>query len=344
MQLNSRPFTIFLTCIATLVVVTSTRGQTTSDASPIYPQPYRQSDDASVTPVPPIPQPVYRNPYTSTLAHPEKDEARKKQAAKAEHLRRAAEHLTAAGKTQLAERLIKEAMLEEKLGQICKLQAEVEELRGTVSTEPTVILNVKIMELQTTKMRELGLDFQTADGRDIAQFNGETLIEVGEYNGLIEALREHNLVKVLAEPTIATVSGRPASFQSGGEFPIVVPESPGNQSIEYRQFGTRVDCLAKVLDDGRIRVELHPEVTEIDASRSVVIQDNSVPGLRTRAVDTAVVMDAGQTLVLSGLNQRRPKDADDSDSFEETALLVTVTADLGEPVKQAKKKGASIRR
>jgi pilus assembly protein CpaC len=123
--------------------------------------------------------------------------------------------------------------------------------------------------------------------------------------GFLEALRQYNLVKVLAEPTLVTVSGRPASFSSGGEFPIIVPQSLGTVSIEYRQFGTRVDFVPIVLGNGRVRLEVRPQVSEIDPARSVSIANTSVPGLRTRWVDTAVEMNAGQTLALAGLIQNQ---------------------------------------
>jgi pilus assembly protein CpaC len=236
----------------------------------------------------------------------------------------------AAGKPELAKRIAREALLEAKLRQIRKLQAEVEELRATTTIDQTITLHVKFMELQLTKMRQLGLDFQTAKGIGFEQIPGDALVQLGELSGLIKALREHGLVKVLAEPTLVTVSGRPATFQSGGEFPIVVPQSQGNQSVEYIQFGTRVDCVAEVLDSGRIRLELRPSVSEIDTSRSVMIHRTMVPGLRRHQVDTAVEMDAGQTLVLSGLRQVRPQRAGDSAEIEETALLVTITANLGD--------------
>ena len=125
------------------------------------------------------------------------------------------------------------------------------------------------------------------------------------FYGFIDALRQNDLIKVLAEPQMVTVSGRPASFNSGGEFPIIVPQSLGTVSIEYRQYGTRVDFVPIVLGNGNIRLEVRPQVSEIDPSRSVVINSVSVPALRTRWVDTAVEMKAGQTLALAGLIQHR---------------------------------------
>ena len=157
------------------------------------------------------------------------------------------------------------------------------------------------------------------------------LAKADAIDGLIEALRKDNLAKVLAEPTLVTVSGRPASFQSGGEIPIIVPQSGGNAVVEYRQTGTRVDCVGTVLKTGRIRLELTSTISEVDPSRSIIVQEVSVPGLRTRKVDTAVEMDAGQTIVLCGMVQKCPTEESDSDANQEKTLLVAVTVHLVDP-------------
>lgn len=193
----------------------------------------------------------------------------------------------------------------------------------------TVLLHTKVMEVSRTKLRSLGVDWAWFNGNDgvVQGVSGliqrytlspnsvttgfqETLAfgivnQSSQFLGFVEALRQHNLVKLLAEPTLVTTSGRPASFNSGGEFPIIVPQSLGTVSIEYRQFGTRVDFVPLVLGNGNLRLEVRPMVSEIDPSRSVTIQNVTVPGLRTRWVDTAVEMRAGQTLALAGLIQTR---------------------------------------
>ena len=311
MRLKGQSFAILLTCITPLVVVPKISAQTNSNAPEAGAEPRDESAGAAVSRVLPKPEPSCAHPYTNTrpyvntVAHSECDEVEAQESDKVAHLRRAAQHLKAAGKPELARKVAREALLEAKLEKIRKLQAEVKELRTKTATDQAVVLQVKIMELQVSKMRELGLDFQTAEGIGFQQLTGGPLIKLEVINGLIEALRKHELVKVLAEPSLVTVSGRPATFQSGGEFPITVPQSLGTQTVEYRQFGTRLDCLVDELDNGRIRLELRATVSEIDTSRSVMIQHTSVPGLRTRQIDTAVELDAGQTIVLSGMTQAR---------------------------------------
>ncbi len=198
----------------------------------------------------------------------------------------------------------------------------------TIGGVQQVLLKTKVMEVSRTKLRSAGFDWTYFDGSDFVVQSVSGLVAGGatagsfaatggdtvrfgivdgnhSFNGFIEALRQNDLIKVLAEPTLVTVSGRPASFNSGGEFPIIVPQSLGTVSIEYRQYGTRVDFVPIVLGNGNLRLEVRPQVSEIDPSRSVVINSVSVPALRTRWVDTAVEMKAGQTLALAGLIQTR---------------------------------------
>jgi len=198
----------------------------------------------------------------------------------------------------------------------------------TIGGVQQILLKTKVMEVSRTKLRQAGFDWAYLDGEDFVfqtvsgLLSGGTgageLIATGQdtvrfgivdgnraFYGLIDALRQNDLIKVMAEPQMVTVSGRPASFNSGGEFPIIVPQSLGTVSIEYRQYGTRVDFVPIVLGNGNLRLEVRPQVSEIDPSRSVVINSVSVPALRTRWVDTAVEMKAGQTLALAGLIQQR---------------------------------------
>jgi pilus assembly protein CpaC len=209
----------------------------------------------------------------------------------------------------------------------------------TVGGVHQVLLHVKAMEVSRTKLRRLGIDWQlfaddaiirsTISGllssvtRGIAEtpagstwgytegLSGSPTFAFGVLNGpeaffgFIEALRDDNLMKVLAEPTLVTVSGRPAYFQVGGEIPLLIPQGLGQVSIQYKKYGTQVDFVPIVLGNGRIRLEVRPRVSEIDSTRSVVLDSLVIPGLRVREVDTGVEMMAGQTLAIAGLVQNR---------------------------------------
>ena len=188
-----------------------------------------------------------------------------------------------------------------------------------------VMLHVKVMEVSRTKLRRLGVDFAalsssgfvtssisgmiTSTTGAAATASGDTLrfgiVENSSFFGFLDALRQNDLLKILAEPTLVAVSGRPASFLVGGEFPILVPQSLGTVSIEFRRFGTEIDFVPLVLGNGNIRLEVRPRVSEIDNTRGITLNGVTVPSLFVREVNTGVEMKAGQTLALAGLVQTR---------------------------------------
>jgi pilus assembly protein CpaC len=190
----------------------------------------------------------------------------------------------------------------------------------------TIMLHTQVMEVSRTKLRQLGIDWAADFGTDtISQSIAGTLsapVEgvrttandtmrfgiVDNGNGFfaaIRALQDRNLVKLMADPTVVALDGRPASFNSGGEFPILIPAGNGVVGVDFREFGTRLDFVAKVRGDGRIWLEVRPTISEIDSARGVNIDGTSIPGLRSRFVETAVELRAGQTLALAGLLQTR---------------------------------------
>jgi len=190
----------------------------------------------------------------------------------------------------------------------------------------TIMLQTQVMEVSRTKLQSLGIDWSLGFGNDFVTQSASGLLQAGQmtptllgtetlkfgivdnsnaFFGLIRMLRQKNLAKVMADPTVVAIDGRPASFNSGGEFPILVPAGLGQVGIEFREFGTRLDFVAKVRGDSRIWLEVRPTISEIDPGRSVVINGTSIPGIRSRFVDTAVELRAGQTLALAGLLQIR---------------------------------------
>jgi pilus assembly protein CpaC len=190
----------------------------------------------------------------------------------------------------------------------------------------TVLLHVKVLEVSRTKLRQLGIDWATIFSGDYLVSSVNGLVDAAsvaaggavagggtvqfalsrggdQFSGFIQALRANNLAKLLAEPTLVTISGRPASFNSGGQIPVPASAGLGTTTVRYREFGTTVDFVPIVLGNGKIRLEIRPEITEI--ARDLADPNTGVPGMRSRRVDTGVEMKAGQTLALAGLIQRR---------------------------------------
>jgi len=117
----------------------------------------------------------------------------------------------------------------------------------------------------------------------------------------INALRQNNLLRVLAEPNLVAISGQTATFRVGGEFAYPVPQRDGVPSVEFKDFGVQLAFSPTVLADQRIRMRIMPEVSEPDDTIGTVIQNTSVPGKAERRLETVVEVGNGQTLALAGL-------------------------------------------
>ncbi|PAY21215.1 histidine kinase [Rhodopirellula sp. SM50] len=176
-----------------------------------------------------------------------------------------------------------------------------------------VLLHTRIMEVSRTKLRELGVDWDWAgDTRSFTSYpaaisasDATNIFQGEEFNAFISALRQQDLVKYLAEPTVIATHGRPARFTVGGRIPFIVPSGQGQVTVSYEEYGTSVDFLPFVVGPGRIRLEVRPEVKEPDESRSLVIAGANVIAFSQRYVETAVELQAGQTFAIAGLLQSR---------------------------------------
>jgi pilus assembly protein CpaC len=200
----------------------------------------------------------------------------------------------------------------------------------TVGGVQKVLLHVKVLEVSRTKLRTLGFDWAQVSGggsfvsqgvsgllanaagggagiATTAAGAGASTVRFGivngntQFYGFLEALRQNDLAKLVAEPTLTTLNGRPASFNVGGEVPILVPQSLGTVTIQYREFGTQVDFVPIVLGNGMVRLEVRPQITELDQSLSVNLNGTNIPGFRQRRADVGAEMRAGQTLAIAGL-------------------------------------------
>ncbi|HTI52545.1 MAG TPA: hypothetical protein VL475_16390 [Planctomycetaceae bacterium] len=121
-------------------------------------------------------------------------------------------------------------------------------------------------------------------------------------NTLVQELLQKKLISVLAEPTLVTVSGRPAAFLSGGQFPIKVPQPGGRVDVQMVPFGVQLEARPTVLAGELIRVQTKFSFRERDFSHTTVMGGERIPGLSTRSVNTEVELRSGQTAVLGFLS------------------------------------------
>jgi pilus assembly protein CpaC len=170
------------------------------------------------------------------------------------------------------------------------------------------------------------------------------------FNVTLSLLEENGLAKVLAEPTLATLSGQEAKFLAGGEIPIPVATSLGALNITWKKFGIQLGFTPTVLDQGTINLKVAAEVSDIDPANGVTANGLFIPGLVSRQADTTVRLGDGQSFAIAGLMSEKVRSTIDqvpglgsipilgalfrSSSYQkqETELLVVITVRLVKPV------------
>ncbi len=178
-----------------------------------------------------------------------------------------------------------------------------------------VMLQVRFAEISRGVKSQLGISFDGSDGvsklaSTVGPTSGTAIFGNGQvgavaFDYFIDALRSNNLLRMLAEPNLIAISGEEASFLAGGEFPVPVPQSGSGGgttiTIEYREFGVKLNFTPVVMGDGKIRLKVSPEVSELDFSTAVKFDGFITPGVTKRKVQTVVELNEGQTFAIAGL-------------------------------------------
>ncbi|MDX3884297.1 MAG: pilus assembly protein N-terminal domain-containing protein [Sphingomonas sp.] len=167
--------------------------------------------------------------------------------------------------------------------------------------------------------------------------------------GTLDLAENDGFVTTLANPNLTALSGETASFLAGGEVPIPISQALGTVSVEYKQYGVSLAFTPTVLSDGRISLRVRPEVSQLSAAGSVMLNNFSIPGFTTRRAETTVELGSGQAFMIGGLLSNTSNNSIDkapflgdlpilgalfrSNSFKrnETELVIIVTPYLVRP-------------
>lgn len=200
----------------------------------------------------------------------------------------------------------------------------------------------------------LGSELSLADALNVFLFRPDLNLGI-----TIKALQARNLLEILAEPNVLAINGKPASFLAGGEFPYPTLQGGGGGlgavTIQFREFGVRINFTPTVTPRGTIRLQVTPEVSSLDFANGLVFQGFSIPALSTRRVQTEIELESGQSFAIAGLLDNRLTDTLDkipglgnipllgkifqskSIKKQNTELLVMVTPELVRPIPAGQK-------
>jgi pilus assembly protein CpaC len=196
-----------------------------------------------------------------------------------------------------------------------------------------VMLKVTVAEVQRDIIKQLGIDLSARlnYGTAVVNFNntnpftaqGQPLVagnnltgSFGDFNNVtatLRAMENAGVIRTLAEPSLTAISGETANFLAGGEFPIPgVPDCstvPCKQTIQFKPFGVALSFTPVVLGEGRISLRVKTEVSELSSEGAVVINNVSIPAIKTRRTETTLEVPSGGAMAMAGLIQEQTKQA-----------------------------------
>ena len=198
----------------------------------------------------------------------------------------------------------------------------------TVPGSLQVNLRVRVVEMERTLVRELGVEWKNVNALGTSAVVGVATqsplaalsnlqssvgwlsrFNVGSQRvtleTVVDALAQDGLVHSLAEPNLTTLSGQPASFLVGGEYPIPVSNYGGTTTVQFKQYGISLGFVPTVLAEGRINLHVRPEVSALSSDGAVTLSTSSnsvqIPAIHVRRADTTVELGSGQSFVIAGL-------------------------------------------
>ena len=278
-----------------------------------------------------------------------------------------ASELQRAGQPEQAAIVLQQAEWERRglLNRIDALQAEIKRIEQLVGSRQQVLVHLKVVEVSLTKLRKLGFDVTKLQGNPGKGLGGEkqaapggafSVIDDGkETLQLLDKLQEGGLSKVLAEPTLVTISGQEATFHSGGKLAIPTPQKDGSLGVEYQNYGTEVQLKPDVLVDRSVRLAIRCRLSEVDYANPMQVGKDTVPSIRSRDIATDANIQNGRTLILYGLVQYRMESekfgvpwlseipyagaafSHVKETHNEIATLVLITPELVEPLGDKRK-------
>lgn len=203
------------------------------------------------------------------------------------------------------------------------------------ATEPQILLKVRFASIDLTQERQLGLNLYSLGATNsigsvsTGQFSPPTVTASGgtatvnapplniniyrpdlALGATLQALETKGVVQVLAEPNLLVENKKQASFLAGGQYPYPVVQGVGGGSagavtIQFQQFGVRLNFIPTIMPGNQIHLQVAPEVSALDYSNGVTISGFTVPGIDIRKVNTDVDLSEGESFVIGGLLDNR---------------------------------------
>jgi len=191
----------------------------------------------------------------------------------------------------------------------------------TVQAAQQVEVEVRVLEASRTAVKDMGLDINVSNGNNGFTFASGSGLASGlnprasigvvhattgpwTIDAALNALEAKGAIRTLARPNLIAMSGQEANFLAGGEFPYPIPNGQNGVTIDFRQFGVKLNFTPVVEDNGEIQLKVAPEVSQLDPADGIRIQGFQVPAITIRRASTQVELRDGESFAIAGLFQR----------------------------------------
>ncbi len=200
------------------------------------------------------------------------------------------------------------------------------QLIDRISTDTTSQIDVKVyvLEVDQTFLNNIGLQLQRArflpDGTYVIEGPNFPIVESPVPGGkalttgpffrtitlapTINLLLQQGHARMLSSPNLVTLPGNEASFLVGGQIPIPFASGPQQISVEYKDFGVRLNVTPTILGNGAIHAKITPEISDLDYSNAVIESGFTIPALKVSTLSTDVITQPGESIVMGGLVRR----------------------------------------
>src|SRR2546422_942338 len=194
---------------------------------------------------------------------------------------------------------------------------EVVKVLGSLDIKiPQVVIQVNVVEINTTAERNLGLFDSTTGIGTGAGFGNVvldsanrritfTLTDASLINFRLRALINEGKARILTAPRVATLDGNKATIVLGQKIPVFTSTTVGGQlqtTVSYQDVGVKLVTTPRVNSDEVITLSLTPEVSTLGAPVTSGGQQAFI--VNTRNADTVLTVADGKTIVLGGLIDR----------------------------------------
>ena len=115
----------------------------------------------------------------------------------------------------------------------------------------------------------------------------------------LSALQAESKAEVISSPKLLTINKKPAYIEQGTEIPYLESSESGAATVKFRKAVLSLEATPQIMPDNKIMLDLL--VTQDRPGQIVQTGTGEAIAIDTQRIDTQVIVDDGETIVLGGI-------------------------------------------